>query len=115
MKDRTIQTIVLVIIGVLIFTLFTCAFCAKHHDTKSDSMLYAKTAVVTTIDRVHGYVGFTDKQGSEWFWWCDTDSAPWALDDAVLLVMDNNGTAWMYDDEIVSITTEGIIYETVTK
>ena len=29
--------------------------------------------------------------------------------------MSNSGTAYIYDDEIVSITTEGIICETVSK
>ena len=103
-------------ICVLIISMLMCALsaCVKR-PTNSNSMMYAKSATVTTIDTTRNYVGFTDVHGDEWYWYCDTSTAPWALDDAVLLVMDNNGTSYTYDDIMVSITTEGIICETVTK
>lgn len=78
-------------------------------------MYYAKSAVVSTIDDVRGLVGFTDMRGDEWYWYCDTDTAPWKLDDYVLLVMWDAGTDYAYDDELVSITAEGLLPTIVAK
>ena len=115
MADRTIKSITMGFICVLIFAMLIIALTAcSNTRTKQAGMYYAKSAVVTTINNVRNYVGFTDVHGDEWYWYCDTATAPWVLDDEVLLVMYNSGTEYMYDDVMVSITTEGIITEVVT-
>ena len=101
-------------IAILLSLVLLVMMCACG-SPKRNNVMYAKSAVVTTINSVKNYVGFTDLHGEEWYWYCDTTTAPWSLDDEVLLVMSNSGTAYMYDDEIVSVTTEGIICETVSK
>lgn len=88
---------------------------ARKDATKRSGMYYAKSAVVSTIDDVRGLVGFTDMRGDEWYWYCDTGTAPWSLDDYVLLVMWDAGTDYAYDDELVSITAEGLLPTIVAK
>lgn len=108
-----VKRVVMGVICVLLAVLVLCALVPKKKPMKADSMYYAKSAVVSTIDEVRGYVGFTDLRGDEWYWYCDTHTAPWSLDDEVLLVMNSNGSQYAYDDVIVSITTEGIDTHTV--
>lgn len=97
-----------------VLLLCTVAGCT-HKSVGHEAVYYAKSAIVTTINTTHNYVGFTDIHGDEWFWYCDTTFSPWSLDDEVLLVMYDSGTAYSYDDVITSITTEGIICNTVTQ
>lgn len=82
-------------------------------DNQLPEQYYAKSAIVSSINFTKGYVSLQDKAGNEWFWWCDTSSPPWAINEPVLLVMNNKGTEWIYDDEIISVTTEGIVPSTV--
>lgn len=102
------------LISILLVSIFLILHVVSEilKDTdKEDRYVYACTATTTTINRDKGYVGFTDKRGKEWFWYID--SSLWELEDTVLLVIDNNGTNYIYDDTIVSITTEGIFLNTV--
>ena len=89
--------------------------CVQRPAANRGEMYYGKTATVTTINTSSNYVGFTDLHGDEWFWYCDTTAAPWNLGDAVVLVMWDAGTDYVFDDEIISITVEGLINNTVTK
>lgn len=102
------------ILALVLVVMMALSACGSH-TRKGKEVYYAKSAVVSTLDYTHNYVGFTDLHGEEWFWWCDVSTAPWALDDEVLLVMRNNASAYAYDDVIISITTEGIICETITQ
>ena len=102
--------IILIICGILLYVMSD-----RTNQPTQKGMYYAKSAVVTTIDTGRGLVGFTDVHGDEWFWYCDTTMAPWILNDEVLLVMYDNATKYAYDDIMISITTEGIICETMTQ
>ena len=114
-NDGMVKRVCVACICIIICAMLLCALSACVKRPANTGMYYAKSAVVTTIDTQRGLVGFTDVHGDEWYWYCDTATAPWALDDEVLLVMYNAGTAYSYDDVMVSITTEGIICKTVTQ
>ena len=63
--------------------------------------LYARQAVVTTINTGKDFVGFTDQKGNEWYLYGVED---WSLGDEALIVMDDNNTDYIFDDVMVSAT-----------
>jgi hypothetical protein len=112
MKQSTTVKITVIALALLLLATIIAPACSTTR--RQHNVYYVKTATVSTIDTVKQYVGFTDLQGSEWYWYCDTHSIPWALSETVFLVMDNNGSDYAYDDSIVSITREGIISDVVS-
>ena len=117
-KKLTPRTILTgVIIAVIILLLIALIVTRSNHPTMEEAtaMYYAKSATLTSIDTQRNRIGLTDIHGDEWFWYCDTTMITWKVDDVILLVMYNNGTHYSYDDDIVSLTKEGIISETLTK
>lgn len=66
--------------------------------------LYAKSGVVTFVDRTEDRVCFTDRQGEVW----EFESADdWEVDDLVACVMSDNGTDEIYDDIVINVKYEG--------
>lgn len=117
-KQLTPRTILTgVIIAVIILLLIGLIITRTNRPTieEATAMYYAKSTTLTSIDTQRNRIGLTDIHGDEWFWYCDASMITWKVDDAILLVMYNNGTAYTYDDEVVSLTKEGIICETLTK
>ena len=117
-KKLTPRTILTgVIIAIIILLLIALIASRSNHPTMEEAtaMYYAKSATLTSIDTQRNRIGLTDIHGDEWFWYCDTTMITWKVDDVILLVMYNNGTHYSYDDDIVSLTKEGIISETLTK
>ena len=103
-----------VIIGlILLMLIIGLAGCGNAKQT--NGIYFAKSVKVTTIDERAGFVGFTDIYGDEWYWYCEPSEMPWSLGDYALLVMWNAGTDYIYDDEIVSITTELLPVHIVAK
>ena len=93
---------------VLIILMILCLVGCSPKGVKESPYYYALSARVTTIDIVRNYVGFTDRHGVEWYWYSNMSEVPWELDKEVLLVMFNSGTIYIFDDELVSITFEGV-------
>lgn len=98
---------------ILLIILFLVGCSSKQEEGRP--YYYALSAKVTTIDVVRNYVGFTDRHGIEWYWYSTMSDVPWELDKEVLLVMFNSGTTYIFDDELVSITFEGLVDCTVSK
>lgn len=66
--------------------------------------LYAKSGVVTFVDRTEDRVCFTDRQGEIW----EFESADdWEVDDLVACVMSDNGTDEIFDDVVINVKYEG--------
>ena len=87
---------------VLIAVILCFLFNALHKAPKSDDAnYYAQAATVTTINEMRGFTGFTDDNYRELY---VSDTATWNLGDVVLLVVNSNGTEYLYDDEIVSVS-----------
>lgn len=68
--------------------------------------LYATTGIVTTV--ATDFIVFTDFNGNEWE--VNGDSEDWDCGDIISVIMDNNGTEIIYDDEVVSTKYSGWIY-----
>ena len=65
--------------------------------------LYAKTAIVTEIDRKNDLVTVCDGVGYEWqFYGCED----WMVGDYCSMVMYDNNTALIFDDIIIDIKYE---------
>ena len=65
---------------------------------------YALTTEVVELDRKNDIVVCEDFNGNLWeFYGCED----WQIDDIASLLMDNNGTPTIYDDEIVSARYNG--------
>lgn len=66
--------------------------------------LYPRSGIVTGIDRDADVVTFTDGAGNAWSFYGTED---WMIGDHVAGIMDDNGTASIYDDVIVSVQYAG--------
>ncbi len=65
---------------------------------------YALTTKVVELDRENDVVVCEDFNGNLWeFYGCED----WQIDDVASLLMDDNGTSTIYDDEIVSTRYNG--------
>ena len=66
--------------------------------------IYALTTKVVELDRENDIVVCEDFNGNLWeFYGCED----WQIDDVASLLMDDNGTSTIYDDEIVSARYNG--------
>lgn len=66
--------------------------------------MYAKSGVITLVDRTEDRVCFTDRMGEVW----EFESADdWEIDDHVACVMSDNGTDEIYDDIVINVKYEG--------
>ena len=115
LTPRTILTGVIIAVIILLLIGLIIARINRPTIEEATAMYYAKSTTLTSIDTQRNRIGLTDVHGDEWFWYCDASMITWKVDDTILLVMYNNGTAYTYDDEVVSLTKEGIICETLTK
>lgn len=75
------------------------------------SFLYPKTAVVTELDYVTDIVTVEDCNGFEWeFEGCED----YMIDDVVGLIMYDNGTKEIFDDQIVEARYNGACWNSPT-
>lgn len=93
------------IIGVIIiFVLFFAMICISatvcRPPEAPDNTLYANCGTVTAIDRENNSVTFTDSIGHAWMF---SGVEDWQLGDTVAAIMNDNGTANVTDDIIVSV------------
>ena len=90
-----------------LLTIITIALACTRN-TNSEINLYPTTAVVYELDRENDLVTVEDANGNLWqFEGCED----WDINDICSMLMDDCGTASIYDDEIVMVrysgTTEG--------
>lgn len=65
--------------------------------------LYAQTGTITAIDRKNNSATYTDRAGNAWMF---EGAEDWKIGDELAAVMDDNGTASLLDDIIVSVHYE---------
>ena len=93
-----------IIVVAVIFVLVLAVLIPKNSGRKKEndgSNFYAVPASITTIDEVHGRIGATDSRGIEWYWYGESDAR---LRDMVILVMNNQGTEYIFDDSVENIS-----------
>lgn len=116
MKDCVmVKRLCVALVCLLLMVMLLCAVGNLHSTHKDNGVYYGRTATLKVINSQRGRVEFVDCNGNDWFWYCDTNNIPWQLEDTVILTLWDAGTQYLYDDTLVSITTEGIILNTVTK
>lgn len=86
---------IIILIGVIGTT------CETH---ENESELYAKSGIVTRVDRKTDTVTFADRSGNEWQF---TGAEDWMVGDHIAVVMDDCGTETIFDDRVVSVRYEG--------
>ena len=104
-----------IVVVVVLFALILAGCGSKGEAGAREPIYYGKSVKVDTIDEQHNCVGFIDWHGDVWYWYCDTTTIPWRLGEYAILVMWDAGTDYAFDDEIISITTEGLLTTTITK
>ena len=86
----------------LIFITLVAIGCTTVKTTKEN--LYALSTVVIKVDRENDIVTFEDFNGNMWeIEGCED----WEINDIGALLMNNNGTENIYDDEIVQAHYNG--------
>lgn len=95
------------VIIVIIMTLLAHACYLKGKHAGADEMMshiYPMSGIVTEINRQEDRVIVTDNIGNEW----EFDGAEdWHTGDIAAMIMEDNGTEEIYDDEIIDIQYDG--------
>lgn len=89
-----------VVLFLMILAILVSKKIGRHKD-KIDVSFYAIPAKITTIDESRERVGATDSRGIEWYWYGESDAK---LRDMVILVMNNNGTEYIFDDVVENVS-----------
>ena len=101
MKNSVLRIACALLLVVAVFFGYL-AFIGNHADASAN--YYALTAVVVEVNRVDDIVVVVDGAGNAWeFTECDD----WQVGDFASLLMNNNNTTNIYDDEIVSVKYGG--------
>lgn len=87
----------LLAICVLSATTIACAIAAHNRIDKRN--IYALSTTVCSVDKLNDIVTFKDGNGNLWTYDGVED---WELGDTSALVMNDNGTDIVYDDEIIN-------------
>lgn len=85
----------------ILAALLLLACVAIMASAKSASNDYAMTCEVVEIDKDNNLVILVDANGFEWAWEGVED---WQVGDCAALMMNDNGTAEIFDDVILSMT-----------
>jgi hypothetical protein len=102
-KAAAITNVVIVIIMVLLT--HACYLKGKHIGADEImSHIYPMSGIVTEVNRQEDRVVVTDSIGNEW----EFDGAEdWHTGDIAAMIMEDNGTEEIYDDEIIDIQYDG--------
>lgn len=84
---------------VVVIALGICAFGMSFKSPRANC--YALTCEVVEVDNDNDVVTLVDANGNTWEWEGVDD---WKIGDCASLLMDNNGTGQIADDEILSMT-----------
>ena len=99
MKKST-AIVIIVLVAALVFGL--CGVLMNQLLNSADT--YALTTKVVKLDRENDVVVCEDFNGNLWeFYGCED----WQIDDIASLLMNDNGTSTIYDDEIVNVRYNG--------
>lgn len=95
------------VIIVIIMALLAQACYLKGKRASADEMkshIYPMSGIVTKVNRQEDRVVVTDSTGNEW----EFDGAEdWHTDDIAAMIMKDNGTEEIYDDEIIDVQYDG--------
>lgn len=95
------------VIIVIIMALLAHACYLKGEHAGADEMMshvYPMSGIVTEVNRQEDRVVVTDSTGNEW----EFDGAEdWHTGDIAAMIMEDNGTEEVYDDEIIDIQYDG--------
>lgn len=99
-EERLLPALILIGIALIILTGMIGITCESH---ENESELYAKSGIVTRVDRKTDTVTFADRSGNEWQF---TGAEDWMVGDHLAAVMDDCGTETIFDDRVVSVRYE---------
>ena len=109
-KANEILDVVLIVTLAAAFMIFLAFFIAKvrfiEENFKQNSAedYYARSGIVTTVDRETDTVVWIDSVGYVWsFRGCED----WEIGDGIACVMNDKGTEEIFDDEVVSARYQG--------
>ena len=95
-----------IFIAVIMFVFIMFAYKVNRSHKEEESHKYAMSTIVVDISDATDTVTIRDFNGNLWQFKGVED---WALDDICACVMDDNGTAEIKDDEIISVRYSGYI------
>lgn len=90
-----------IIAGIIIGVAATATITAQ---AQTKGALYPTCGIVTETDDTTDTVTFTEPNGNRWSFEGVED---WCEGDKIAVIMDDNGTEDIYDDEIVSVRYKG--------
>lgn len=102
-KAAAVTNVVIVIIMALLA--HACYLEGKH--TGADEMMshvYPMSGIVTEINRQEDRVIVTDSTGNKWEF---NGAEDWHTGDIAAMIMEDNGTEEIYDDEIIDVQYDG--------
>lgn len=91
--------LILLLVVAVVFLLIQQSRFRTAAAAESRFSYYAEQTVVTTVQQEKGIVGFMNSRGRELYLY---NTYGWRLGDQALLVVNDHGTLYMYDDEAVS-------------
>lgn len=99
-EERLLPALILIMLVLIVLTGMIGMIGIMCAPTETESELYANCGTVTAIDRENDSVTFTDSTGHAWMF---SGVEDWQLGDTVAAIMNDNGTANVTDDIIVSV------------
>lgn len=102
-KAAAVTNVIIVIIMALLA--HACYLEGKHAGAdEMMSHIYPMSGIVTEVNRQEDRVVVTDSTGNEW----EFDGAEdWRTGDIAAMIMEDNGTEEIYDDEIIDVQYDG--------
>lgn len=102
MKDKTFYTIIniCVVIDLVIVTIFVVSLIHRASSPTTNDTNYTMQAKVVDVDTASDTVQIEDSHGEIWEFF---GTENFQKDNSVIVLMDNQGTSTIYDDEILSV------------
>ena len=102
MKDKTFYTIIniCVVIDLVIVTIFVVSLIHRASSPMTNDTNYTMQAKVVDVDTASDTVQIEDSHGEIWEFF---GAENFQKDNSVIVLMDNQGTSTIYDDEILSV------------
>ena len=102
MKDKTFYTIIniCIVTHLVIVTIFFFFFIHRASSPTTNDTNYTMQAKVVDVDTASDIVQIEDSHGEIWEFF---GTENFQKDNSVIVLMDNQGTSTIYDDEILSV------------
>ena len=102
-KEAAITNVIIVIIMALLT--HACYLKGKHAGADEImSHIYPMSGIVTEVNRQENKIIITDSVGNEWEF---NGTDDWHIGDIAAMIMEDNGTEKIYDDEIIDVQYDG--------